>query len=405
MSDQSLPAIPGPFVTIAILMLSGMTVMANETIAPALPALRTHDAGVPGIDTLTGLLMTLPSLAIVLTAGLAGWLADKVNRQMLLIGSGVLYAIGGTTGLWVDSLAGMLGGRFVLGVGVAGTMVLSTTWAADLWQGNARARFLGQQGAAVAAGGVVVILLGGALASIHWRGAFATYLLVVPVTFMAWLALAPFWGLRAAGTFARASAHAWSEPFPWRIFAFVGTLEFLFMTVFYIIPTRLPFLLGTVGVTDPLMLGALTAIVTLATPPGALTYGRMRQRMSSLTIFALSWAVMGIGMVILSVAPTVTEMAIGAAVVGLGMGPAIPSSTVYLLAVVPASARGRASGLLTTAFFGGQFTSPLVSGLLMPTVGLAGAFRAFAVFQLALALLLAGAALRDGVADARRQRP
>jgi MFS family permease len=394
MTDLSHRTVPGPFVTIAVLMLSAMTVMANATIAPALPALRAHYGAVPGIETLVGLLMTLPSLAIMLTAGLAGWLADTLDRQKLLIGSVILYAIGGTSGLWVDSLGGMLAGRVVLGIGVAGTMVLSTTWAADLWQGEARARFLGYQGAAIAVGGVLVILMGGALASLHWRGAFATYLLVVPVTLAAWLALAPFMLMRTRREHAGKIPPVPGEPFPWPAFAFVGTLGFLFMTAFYVIPTRLPFLLGNVGMTAPILLGAVTAIVTLAALPGALTFGRLRGRVSAMWIFALSWGVMSLGMLILSVASTVTAMAFGAAVVGLGMGPAIPNYTAHLMATVPPSARGRASGLLTTAFFAGQFVSPIVSAASISAFGLAGTFQAFALFQAALALVLAGMAIR-----------
>jgi MFS family permease len=59
------------------------------------------------------------------------------------------------------------------------------------------------------------------------------------------------------------------------------------------------------------------------------------------------------------------------------------------MAAVPPSARGRASGLLTTAFFAGQFVSPIVSGASMSAFGLAGTFQAFALFQAALAMALA----------------
>ena len=86
----------------------------------------------------------------------------------------------------------MLAGRLVLGVGVAGMMVLATTWAGDLWAGPARARFLGLQGAVMSAGGIVVVLVGGMLASLHWRGAFATYLLVLPVMALGLVTLAPY---------------------------------------------------------------------------------------------------------------------------------------------------------------------------------------------------------------------
>lgn len=395
MAEPSPSTAPDALVTTAILMLAGMTVMANATISPALPALREHYAAMPGIETLAGLVMTLPSLAVVLTAGLMGRLVGKVDRQRLLLASGLLYALGGTSGLWVDGLTGLLIGRAVLGVGVAGTMVLATTWASDLWQGEALARFLGWQGAATSAGGVVVILIGGALASLSWRDAFGTYLLVVPVTLLALWALAPYARLMRQVSQTRAAVDS-AAPFPWRGFAFVGTLAFLFMIAFYVVPTRLPFLLGGLGVTDPLALGAVTALVTLTGLPGALAYARMRRRISATTIFALSWAVMGLGMLILAVAPNVVVAGLGGAVVGLGMGPAMPNSTASFMDVVPPAAHGRAAGLLTSAFFAGQFASPLVSAPLVGAFGLPGAFQALAFSQLALAGTLAVVTIREG---------
>ncbi len=334
---------PGPLVTIAVLMLAGVTIMANATISPSLPGLRAHYADVPGIDTLAGLIVTLPSLAVMLSAGVVGWLTDRVDRQLLLLVSGLLYAAGGTSGLWIDGLTGLLVGRLVLGVGVAGTMVLATTWAADMWQGEARERFLGQQGAVMSAGGIVVILIGGALSALHWRGAFGTYLLVVPVTLIALVALAPHARRQRLARPDARSAERPSEPFPWPDFAFVGTLAVLFMTAFYVIPTRLPFLLGEVGVSSPVMLSLVIALVTVAALPGGLLYGRVRRHMSALPVFVLSWALMGAGMLILSIAPSLPVMALGVVVVGLGLGPAMPNHTAYLMAVVPATQRGRAS--------------------------------------------------------------
>ena len=79
-----------------MLLLAAMTVMANATISPSLPGLRDHYAHMPGIDTLAGLIVTLPSLAVVLTASLKGWLAGRADCQMLLGASEVIYTIGGT---------------------------------------------------------------------------------------------------------------------------------------------------------------------------------------------------------------------------------------------------------------------------------------------------------------------
>lgn len=397
MAQSSTPGVPSALVTASILMLSAMTIMANATISPSLPALREHYADVPGIGTLTGLLLTLPSAAIVLSASLMGWLADRLDRQKLLLASGLLYALGGTSGLWVDSLAAMLVGRVVLGLGVAGTMILATTWSADLWQGSARERYLGRQGAAMSGGGIVVMLLGGALASLHWRGAFATYGLVVPVTLLALYALAPYARERRSRPPVQ---EAVPVAFPWSTFAFVGPLAFLFMAVFYVLPTRGPFLLGSLGVHNPLAVGAIMSLMTLASVPGALNYGRLRLKLDPLAIFAISWALMGFGMAVIALAPSAGVLALGVVIMGLGMGPSMPNYTAYWMAAVPPASRGRASGFLTTAFFVGQFASPLLTTPLIGAFGLSGTFLALAAVQVVLALILGVVALR-GMAATR----
>lgn len=400
MTERVLPAEPGGLVTAAVLGMSAMTIMANATISPSLPALREHYADVEGIETLAGLLLTLPSLAIVVSAGLMGWLADRMDRQKLLVACGLLYAVGGTSGLWVDSFPAMLAGRVVLGLGVAGTMILATAWAADLWQGAARERYLGRQGAAISVGGIVVMLLGGALAAMHWRGAFATYILVLPVTALAFVALAPY--ARARVQARREAGRPTGVPpaFPWRAFAFVGPLAFLFMVAFYVMPTRGPFLLNGLGIDSPLAVGGIMALMTVTSIPGAINYGRIRQRLSMMAIFALGWVVMGVGMGIIAFAPNALFAALGVAVMGLGMGPSMPNYTTYWMATVPPALRGRAAGTLTSAFFGGQFASPLVTAPLVGIFGLNGAFEALAVFMVLLGAGLWALARREAQREA-----
>jgi MFS family permease len=397
MSDRLPPEGPGVLVTVAVLSLSSMTIMANAAISSSLPGLREHFADVSHIDTLAGLLLTLPSLAIMATAGLMGWLADKVDRQKLLLVTGLLYAIGGTSGLWASGLTGMLIGRVVLGLGVAGTMVLATTWAGDLWQGRARERFLGIQGAAMSAGGIVVILLGGLLASLHWRGAFATYLLVLPAMMLGLYALAPHARRQREQAARREAAGAATTEvrFPWPAFAFVGSLGFLFMASFYVIPTRLPFRLTEMGVASPFVVAAVMSLMTVFAMPGALLYGRIRRHLSVMGVFGASWALMGAGMLVIALAPSVPVVALGVAMTGMGMGPSTPNYMSFWMGAVPAALRGRASGALTTAFFAGQFASPLVTAPLAANLGLPMAFEVIAIGQLVLAAGLGLVALRD----------
>ncbi|MFP5480143.1 MAG: hypothetical protein ACLGIE_10720, partial [Alphaproteobacteria bacterium] len=77
---------------------------------------------------------------------------------------------------------------------------------------------------------------------------------------------------------------------------------------------------------------------------------------------------------------------LGSLIGGLGMGISMPNYTTWFMARVPASMRGRASGLLTTAFFVGQFASPLASAPLVAAFGLAGTFAAVGLGLIALGL-------------------
>lgn len=377
---------PGRAVTLAVQGLSSMTIMANATVASSLPGLRAHYANVPHIDTLAGLVVTLPSLAIVLSAGLMGVLIDRWDRQKLLLLTAALYCIGGTSGLWAESIWALLLGRLALGLGVAGTMNLGMTWASDLWQGPARARFLGRQGAAISVAGIVFMLLGGALASLHWRGAFAVYALILPIAALAWLVLGPQARAMAAGRERPQASRAGTERFPWAAYAFIAPLAFLFQVAFYVTPTRLPFHLEALGTTSPLVVGALMAALVTVSAPVSLMYGRIRARFSAMVIFAMSFFLIGAGFLAHALATDWQGVLLGSLIGGLGMGISMPNYTTWFMARVPASMRGRASGLLTTAFFLGQFASPLASAPLVATFGLAGTFAAVGIGLVVLGL-------------------
>jgi MFS family permease len=389
---------PSRTVTAAVLGLASMTIMANATVASSLPGLREHFSDVPHIDTLAGLIVTMPSLAIVLSAGLMGVLIDRWDRQKLLLLTAVLYCIGGTSGLWAESLWGILAGRLALGLGVAGTMNLGMTWASDLWQGPARARFLGLQGAAISGAGIVFMLLGGLLASIHWRGAFAVYALILPIAALAFLALGPHARQIATDRDQPRAAAMTTDRFPWAAYAFIAPLAFIFQVAFYVTPTKLPFLLEALGTTSPLVVGALMAALVMVSAPVSLMYGRIRARLSAMTIFGLSFVLIGAGFIAHSHASDWHGVLVGSVIAGLGMGISMPNYTTWFMARVPATMRGRASGLLTTAFFLGQFASPLVSAPLVAWFGLAGTFAA-----VGLGLITLGVGL--WIANAARPEP
>lgn len=90
---------------------------------------------------------------------------------------------------------------------------------------------------------------------------------------------------------------------------------------------------------------------------------------------------------------------VGTLIMGAGVGPAMPNDSTYFMAFVPPMLRGRVSGLLSTAFYAGQFASPRVSAPLVARSGLEGAFAALGLIVIAIAgLLSASGVLRHRTA-------
>jgi MFS family permease len=384
---------PTLVVTLTVLAVSSLTIMANATISPSLPGLAAAFADVPGIETLSGLVLSLPSLAIILTAAAFGFLADKVSRRKLLAFAMVLYAVGGASGFFASSMAEILVGRVILGVGVAGTLTIATMLSADLWTGRARVQFMGRQAAAISAGGAAFLVLGGVLAEMSWRAPFLIYLLALPIAVAAWRLLPEKQPTDAS------TGHE-KHPVQWRLIAPIAALAFFTMVAFYIIPTRLPFLMVDLGITSTTLSGIAIAAVTATSIVSALLFSRIRAVLQPLQIYALSYFAMALGYGLIASSSGFVQIIGGTLIVGLGLGMSMPNQNSWLMAVVDEQTRGRAAGILTTFVFAGQFAAPLIAGGLAAFMSIGTVFAVFAAALAIVAVLL----LASGVAGRPKRK-
>lgn len=109
----------------AILGASSLTVLAGAIVAPALPSIALHFQDHPQSELLVRLIVTLPALAIALTASPMGWAADRLGKKRLLFLALGVYLMAGLSGVWLESLELILAGRFLLGMAVAGILTAS----------------------------------------------------------------------------------------------------------------------------------------------------------------------------------------------------------------------------------------------------------------------------------------
>ena len=252
---------------LTLLGASSLTVMAGATIAPSLPEIAAHFADVPDVALLSRLVITIPALAIALVAPLAGYIIDRFGRRRMLLGGIAVYALAGSSGLWLDNLGSILVGRAVLGCTIGAVMTTSITLVSDYFVGPARERFMGMQTACMGLGGVVFLGLGGLLAEVHWRGPFAVYLaaaLLVPLAMVT--IVEPERGGQAG------AGHGPVVGLSRALVAYIAGLYALVITVmiaFYLVPVQLPFHLHEMGIESPGLIGLAIALSSLAGASGS----------------------------------------------------------------------------------------------------------------------------------------
>jgi MFS family permease len=298
-------------------------------------------------------------------------LADRFGRKRLLLGAILLYSLSGMSGLFADSLAGLLVGRAFLGFAIGGIMTIGTALVGDYFEGPARERYLGLQQAFTQLGGVVFVVAGGLLADVHWRAPFAVYavaLLILPAALLF---------LREP---ARNNSHVKNggeQAFAvnWFLVAVLALAAFLVNALFYTIPSQLPFFLRELGLFSGSVAGYAIGIFNLAGALMALNFGRLGARIGVTVILAVGLVLMATGFALLAAADGLVSMLSALAVVGLGLGavmPAIMSTTIML---APLRLRGRIAGVVTASMFLGHFISPLASQPWIARFGFAVTYR------------------------------
>ncbi len=378
---------------VAVLLASSLTVMAGATMSPSVPGIAAHFSDTPAAGTLARFVLTVPSLFIAVSAPLAGYLADRFGRLPLLYSAMLLYVAGGTTGLYLDTLLGILVGRAILGISVGGIMTVATTLISDYFDSHMRQRVFGLQAAFMAFGASIFVLLGGGLAELHWRGPFVVYL--APLAMLAFFArvldepgAAPG---QAGESAAQAKARGRLRYYPGllRFAAVIYVVTVTFSIAFYFMPTQLPFRLAGLGFDRPIFFAAALVLMTLATGLLSTLFERYKPYFRYHILVAIGFAGMGAGLGVIALAGGFTTASLGAVIAGAGLGVVQPTAMLWLMDRAPPAVRGRLAGGVTTAIFFGHFLSPLVSQPAAGVVGLPGAFIGIAGLLAVLAVAFA----------------
>jgi len=364
-------------IQISLLLVATLGVMSGITVVSSLPLISQTFSSIPNIEFLSKLMLTIPSMVIALFAPFAGHIVDKWGRLKPLYVGILLFVLGGSSGFYLHDFYAILVGRAVLGFAVALIMTSATTLIGDYFDEEARHKFMSKQGMVVGLGGILFITSGGLLAQIHWSYPFAIYF--IPLLFLPFL----------LSTLYEPKKHTHSEDVELETKLLpVYITAFFVMVLFYMLPTQFPYLIVNTLGGQPQSIGFVIATAMTFNALTSMQYAKIKARLSYLQIYAATFILFALGLFIISQASSIADLYFATMPLGMAFGLLLVNTNAWFLSKVPASKRGKASGILTSSFFLGQFSSPLLFEPIVVMYGIQGLFLLMSGVSIVIALVL-----------------
>jgi MFS family permease len=320
--------------------------MVGCVIVPGLPSI----AAQLGVEKATGLLVTIPSLGVVLFGPLAGRLIERVGLYKALCIGLFAYGALGFGGVFLHGYVMVFADRLLLGAATAVVMAAGTGLISALYEGRARMTMIARQGMSIELGGVIFLFIGGLLATVGWQWPFVLYL-------VSWLFLAMLLAFvpKAQEITQDEAAHPSSQGVP-RALKIVYTAALLSMLAFFTAIIVLPLSLSRIDFTEA-QTGYFLSFVSLVAVGAAAMMPKVINKLGEQRTLGFSFMSYAIGHVLFALAPGASLFIVGAVFLGTGFGLSVPLVNHMTIEKSHAQVRGRNLAYLSMAIFSGQFLS------------------------------------------------
>lgn len=359
-----------------LLLLSMTTMMSNVAIVTALPHLKIEFSYINNIEFYSRLMLTVPSLVIAFLAPVLGHLIFKYGKKKSALIALIIFSFSGSAGIYLQSIEALLSSRALFGLATAILMIVSTSLVGDYFEEEKRHRVISLQSAFMAVGGTAFVIGGGFLSDISWRYAFGIYL----IGFL----LLPFVYTQIKEIKIDTLNDSITKINPKIYFIFL--LGFLYMLIFFILPTQIPFLLiDNFGLSSKFA-GSIIAIAFFANAFGAITFAKLKKRYSYKTVFIIALFIISLGFTGVGLNQKVELFYFITPFLGFGGGIMMTNLTAWMLSFTNIEKRVKASAYFTSCLFFGQFFSPIVFHPLVTYLKVQNFFLSIGLFLLSIAL-------------------
>ena len=336
---------------LTLLLLAMTTSMSNVAIVTALPHLKEYFTTIDNIEFYSRLMLTLPSLVIAILAPILGHFIFRFGKKKSVLIALFFFSFFGTAGLYLNSIESLLISRALFGLCVATLMIVSTSLVGDYFKEHDRHKFMGYQSAFMAIGGVFFVMGGGFLSDISWRFPFAIYfigIVLLPLVF------ANLKEVKIENTQEELSINIGKN------MLLVYFLAFIYMLLFFILPTQIPFLLIEKFDASGKMAGIIIATAFFCNALGAIAFSKLKTKLNYVYIYLIGIILIALGFSIVGVINNIYFFFITSPILGFAGGIMMTNVTAWMLSKTSHQKRVKSSGYFTSAIFLGQFLSPIV---------------------------------------------
>ena len=370
---------------LVIVLIGLLPMMAIVTLMPIVPALVKNFQHVPHIQTLAPLVLSAPGLCVALFSPFAGVLTDRLGRRRLLLIFATLYGLGGVVPYFLTSFEALFAGRLLLGVGEAFILTVGNALLGDYFEKEARAKWLMWQSLIGPLAGVFLVTGSGRLSMIEWNLPFLIYGVALLLAAFAFFTVFEPQLDRSHRADLGEPGTATMMAFPTGLMSRIALSTFVLSALYFVYTLQFSLALDEMGVKGGSDLGKWTALASVGVPAGAILYKVVSRRQVGFQ-FTLLFSLLGVGMIGIGLNLGLPATIAAAFIQQLGAGMVIPVLISWGLRELPERFRGRGMGWWCSAFFLGQFVSPLLVSLLRGwTGGLLPTFIACGVVCLAIA--------------------
>ena len=327
----------------------------------------------------------------------------------------------GTAPVLLQSLPAIILSRVLLGITEAVIYTNVNTLMGDYFKGEPRRKWLAYQNAIGSLLATVLIIAGGSLGAVTWRGPFLLYLLALPIfiaaVLLTWepapqgldtpadMVPAVSQASRAAPNAAPAASAAspvvpGAAPtlsdaapivapaqFPWRIMLMVCAVTLVSAVIFFLQPLQTGVVMNAIGSGRPDVIGIVSAGTGFALPFGAWLFGRSK-RLRFGQFLTLAYALFAAGLFILGSSAHLPGVILGACIAQFACGITFPLLNTWCQSKLQFEVRARGMGMWISTFFVGQFLSTSTVALLTaPAGGIGGVMRWAGLFCIPVAVL------------------